>query len=232
MNTTLALTCTAAVLLAACSSTGDSAAEVVEPQWVSLDSLDGWRGFKKDDVPQGWAIEDGAITLMTTGAGDLITRETFDSFELELEWKISPRGNSGIMFHVSEDYDPTYLTGPEMQVLDNSVFEGNMDGKHAAGSNYDLQAPAKDDTRPVGEFNKVRLLVDNGHVEHWLNGVKQCEYDLWSDEWKAMVAASKFASMPAYGLQREGHIALQDHGNPVWYRNIRIRRLPTVAEAQ
>ncbi len=226
------LTWSVAALLAACSSTSEPAPVIEAPEWTSLDSLDSWRGFKKDEVPSGWVAEDGAITLMAAGAGDLITRETYDSFELELEWKISPRGNSGIMFHVSEEHDPTYMTGPEMQVLDNAVFDGNYDGKHAAGSNYDLQAPAQDDTRPVGEFNKVRMLVERGHVEHWLNGVKQCEYELWSDEWKAMVAASKFAAMPAYGLQREGHIALQDHGNPVWYRNIRIRPLPNEVETE
>ena len=225
MNISPAVTGVTLSLLAACSTGSDAVATDRWGEWTSIETLDSWRGFKQASVPAGWAIEDGAIALVDSGAGDLVTRETYSSFELELEWKISPRGNSGIMFHVSEDFSPTYRTGPEMQVLDNAVFDGEMDGKHAAGANYDLQAPQDDDTRPVGEFNAARLSVENGHVEHWLNGVKQCEYDLWSDEWEAMVAASKFATMEGYGLQKTGHIALQDHGNPVWYRNIRIRRL-------
>lgn len=193
--------------------------------WISLDSLERWRGYRKDHVPEQWVEQDGAIHLTRGGAGDLVTREQFESFQLELEWKISPRGNSGIMFHVSEDQPETYMSGPEMQVLDNSVFDGEVDLLHAAGADYALHAPAEDSSRPAGEWNAVRIVVDGPHVEYWLNGVRQCSYELWSEDWEARVAASKFAQWPGFGRNRTGHVALQDHGDPVWYRNIRIRRL-------
>ena len=222
----------APLALVACrSADGDTSKltpEEVDEGWEVLfdgRSLEHWRGFKQDAVPEGWTVEEGSIGLTGRGAGDLITREQFESFELAFEWKISPRGNSGVMFHVTEDYDQTYFTGPEMQVIDNAVFDGDLDMLHAAGADYALHAPAADDTRPVGEFNQARILVDGDHVEYWLNGVRQCEFTLWSEDWRARVANSKFGSMPGYGVQRNGHIALQDHGNPVWYRNIRIRRL-------
>jgi len=188
-------------------------------------STKGWRGFKQTEFPSGWAVADGTIQWVSS-AGDLITDEQFENFELELEWKISEGGNSGIFFHVSEDHNYTWETGPEMQSLDNA---GHADGRAmltSAGANYALHAPPADVTRPVGEFNKARILVNGPHVEYWLNGEKQCSYELWSPEWEALVAGSKFSKMPDYGLRRSGHIALQDHGNPVWFRNIRIRRLP------
>lgn len=226
-----------AALLAACRTTEanppePSDAEVQEAleageTWEVLfdgESLSKWRGFRQGDVPEGWAIEDGCIALVGSGGGDLITRDVFASFELTLEWKISPRGNSGILFHVTEDQEQTYFTGPEMQVLDNAVFDGEVDMLHAAGANYALHAPPRDDSRLAGEFNHVRILVDGDHVEHWLNGMLQCQYSLGSEKWRELVAASKFARMPGYGAQRVGHIALQDHGDAVWYRNIRIRR--------
>jgi hypothetical protein len=157
--------------------------------------------------------------------GDIITNEMYEDFELRLEWKISPGGNSGIMFGVSEATRRTYEAGPEMQVLDNA---GHADGQApvtSAGSNYALHAPSVDATRPVGEWNEVRLIVIDGQVEHWMNGQQIVAYELGSDEWEHLVADSKFAEWPEYGRQAEGHLALQDHGNHVWYRNIRIRRI-------
>ena len=187
-----------------------------------ISSLDNWRGYKKDAVPEQWVNEDGnTIYLTRRGGGDIITREQYESFDLTMEWKISPKGNSGIMYRVSETDGPTYFTGPEMQVLDNAVAGGDL--LHAAGSDYALHAPAEDNSRPVGEWNEVRMLVDGAHVEYWMNGVQQCSYELWSEDWNARVAASKFSKWPGFGMNKRGHIALQDHGNPVWYRNIVIR---------
>jgi hypothetical protein len=157
--------------------------------------------------------------------GDLITVDQYGDFELRLEWKIARGGNSGIMFHVTDDAGQTYETGPEMQVLDNGGHADGRDPVTSAGSNYALHAPTRDVTRPIGEWNEVRLLVRGPHVEHWLNGVKLLEYELWSPDWEARVQASKFKTMPGYGRARRGHIALQDHGDRVSYRNIRIKTL-------
>ncbi len=198
-----------------------------EASWRLLfdgQTLDAWRGYQQEDVPEGWAIEDGCLTRVGPG-GDLITREQFKDFELSLEWKISEGGNSGIFFHVVEDYPHVFESGPEMQVLDNSRHPDGGNTTTSAGANYALHAPAVDATRPVGEFNHVLLRVVGNHVEHYLNGQKLLEYDLHSDDWKARVTASKFATMPGYGQSDTGHIALQDHGDKVWYRNIKIRVL-------
>jgi len=190
----------------------------------NISSLDNWRGYNKDAVPEQWVNEDGnTIYLTSGGGGDLITREQYESFDLTMEWKISPRGNSGIMYRVSETAGPTYHTGPEMQVQDNTGGGGNL--LHYAGADYGLHGPTEDNSRPVGEWNEVRMVVNGAHVEYWMNGVQQCSYELWSEEWNARVAASKFKQWPGFGMNKRGYIALQDHGNPVWYRNIVIRSL-------
>ena len=187
----------------------------------------GWHGFKKDRCPDGWQVVDGTLVRVAP-AGDIVTDEQFDNFELSLEWRISAGGNSGIIFHVSEDpkYTWVWQTGPEMQVLDNAEHHDGKNPLTSAGSNYALNAPPRDLTKPVGLFNKVRLIVNGSHVEHWMNGEKLLEYELWSAQWKRLVAHSKFNAMPDYGLMKTGRIALQDHGDRVWYRNIKIRRLP------
>jgi hypothetical protein len=179
-------------------------------------------------IPAGWKVDEGAIHFVPPTEGqraDIVTKKQYENFELALDWAVTPGGNSGIMFRVSEDKARTYETGAEFQVLDNA---GHADGKKpvtSAGSNYALHAPVKDVTRPVGEWNEARIRVEGAHVTHWLNGTKLLEYDLWSPEWKALVAASKFAAMPGYGLNKSGHIALQDHGDHVRFRNVKIRSL-------
>jgi hypothetical protein len=184
----------------------------------------GWRGFRRDDMPAGWQVANGKLKRVAQG-GDIITTEQYGSFELELEWRIETGGNSGIFFHVTEDADHVWQTGPEMQILDNAAHRDGLQPETSAGSNYALHAPTRDVTRPPGEWNRVRLVVHGNHVEHWLNGEKIVEYELGSDDWKARVEASKFRDMPGYGRARSGHIALQDHGDPVAFRNIRIRIL-------
>ena len=143
-------------------------------------------------------------------------------FELAFEWKISPKGNSGVMFHVTETGDETYWSGPEYQVLDNARGERPPE---RAGALYALYAPSVDVPKPVGEYNSSRILVKGGQVEHWLNGVKVAAYDMASADFKARVAASKFKAWPQFAASPTGHIALQNHGDPVWYRNIKIRPL-------
>ena len=198
-----------------------------EGEWQDLMSLDHWRNFKSESVSDVWKLEDGVLTLTGKEGGDLITRNEYDNFELEMDWKISEGGNSGLMFHVAEadTLGATYHTGPEYQLLDNERHPDAKIEKHRAGDNYDLQASTVETVKPAGEWNTTRLVVENGQVAHYLNGEKVVEYELWTPEWKEMVANSKFAEFPAYGLMKSGHIALQDHGDEVSFRNIRVRRL-------
>jgi len=188
-------------------------------------SLDAWRGFKSDRVPAGWQVVDGALTRVGE-AGDLITRDEFGDFELALEWKVAEGGNSGIMYRVTEDAAATYETGPEMQVLDDARHKDGQSRLTSAGSAYGLYAAPAGVVKPAGEWNAVRIVVRGNHVEHWLNGTKVVEYELGSPDWEAKVKASKFKQWPGYGRAASGHIALQDHGDRVAYRDIRIRTLP------
>lgn len=207
-------------LLCACASTGKSDV----PAWQPLlqgDTLEGWRGYQKERAPEAWRVEDGVLTLDGSG-GDLITVRQYENFDLELEWKISPGGNSGIFYGVVEEAAAVWQSGAEMQVLDNAGYPG-LDVRNHAGANYALHACRIDATRPVGEWNQVRIEVHGPSVRHYLNGELVVEFERWTDEWKALVAASKFDEFPGYGLAARGHLALQDHGNRVWYRNLRIR---------
>ncbi|MEP6573471.1 MAG: DUF1080 domain-containing protein [Gemmatimonadota bacterium] len=197
-------------------------------KWQTLfdgTSTAAWRGFKMESMPAGWRIVDGALTRVDS-AGDIVTRDEFADFELELEWKIPEGGNSGIMYHVTEAGKATYETGPEMQVLDDARHPDGKSRLTAAGADYGLYPSPAGVVKPAGEWNKVRIVVKGPHVEHWLNGKKVVEYELWSDDWKARLAKSKFTQWPGYGLAKSGHIALQDHDGQVAYRNIRIRKLP------
>jgi 3-keto-disaccharide hydrolase len=187
-------------------------------------SLAGWRGFKTETPPAGWKAVDGTLTR-ETGGGDLMTVDQYGDFELRLDWKISDGGNSGIMFHVTPDGEETWHSGPEMQILDNAKHKDGANPLTSAGSNYAVHAPIRDVTKPVGEWNTVRLVVKGAHVEHWLNDVKVVEYELWSPDWDKRVQASKFGKIPPYGKAKRGHIAIQDHGDRVWYRNLKIKPL-------
>lgn len=187
-----------------------------------------WRGFQLADFPsQGWTVEEGALKAIAGGERvDIITREQYENFELELEWKVAPGANSGIFYHVTEGLRTTWQSGPEVQVLDDDRHRDGKDAKTSAGSLYALLPPAGKQLRPVGQFNQVRLIVQGNHVEHWLNGVKVVQYELGSEGLNQLIAASKFASMPHFAREGKGHIALQHHGDDVWFRNIRIRKLP------
>ena len=186
--------------------------------------LSAWKGFGKDHVPDSWRNENGMLRFVPGGEnGDIATKEQFDSFELRLDWRVSDGGNSGIMYHSTEGTTPTPgRTAPEMQVLDNAKHPDGKNPKTSAGANYALHAPTVDATRPAGQWNAIRLVVRGDHVEHWMNGQKVVEFTLWDDTWKDLVSKSKFASMPDYGQRKTGHIVLQDHGDLVEYRSIRI----------
>ena len=187
-------------------------------------SLAGWRAYKSTTAPAGWAAVNGELVRNGEG-GDLMSAEQFSDFELRLEWKISENGNSGIIYHVVTGDEFPYESGPEFQVLHNAGHKDGANPITSAGSNYAMHAPAKDVTRPVGEWNDIRLIVKGTHVEHWMNGEKLLEFEQFSPDWYARVKASKFSKMPPYGRHMRGHIVLQDHGNVVSYRNIKIKAL-------
>lgn len=191
-------------------------------------STKGWHIFQKPGImnPQ-WKVENGMLTLAKSGGGDLVSDEEFDNFELNLEWKISQNGNSGIFFHVSEstEYGAVWETGPEMQILDDAGHADGKVDKHTAGSNYGLMAPMVKSAKKAGDWNHVRLIVNQGKVTQYLNGQVTARYTLWSPEWEGLVKTSKFKDMQGYGQMHKGHIALQDHGDQVWFKNIKIRRL-------
>lgn len=214
----------------AAGCTAQRAPEQTQPSeaedWTDLTDPRHWRSYGGDAFPSGWAFEDGALARTDSGdGGDIVTRETYGDFELALEWKVEPCGNSGIFYRGAEGAEYVWNTAPEMQVLDNTCHPDAATPAHTAGAVYALYAPTEDVTRPAGEWNEVRIVADGAHVEHWLNGVKIAEYEQGSDDWNARVAASKFAEEPGFGTHREGVIGLQDHGDLVWYRNIRIRPL-------
>ena len=188
-------------------------------------STDGWRGYMMDAMPDGWQVLDGELTLVGRGR-DIITVEQFQNFELALEWKIERGGNSGIFFHAVEGPQQVYMGAPEMQILDDANHADGRSALTSVGSNYALHPAPRGLARPVGEWNSVRILVDGAHVEHWLNGVRAVEYELGSADWKERVAASKFNEWPEYGQASTGHIGLQEHGDWVAFRNIKVRRLP------
>ncbi len=201
-----------------------------EAEWEILfdgSDLNHWRNYLSDDLSDKWQVEDGTLTITGKGGGDIITKKQYESFELQLDWKISACGNSGIFFHVIEhDTLPrVYHSGPEMQVLDNTCHPDAKIPNHRAGDNYDLHPVSEETVKPAGEWNSVRLIVDNGHVEHWLNGTKVVSYELGSPEWEELYQNSKFAKWPMYGQAGKGHIALQDHGDKVWFRDIKIKEL-------
>ena len=190
-------------------------------------TIDQWRGFRKDRTPAGWQVQDGAIARVG-GGGDIITKDQFDDFELKLQWKIGEGGNSGIFTRVAEEVDGNPLgavweTGPEMQVLDNDRHHDGRNPKTSAGAAYALYAAPRGITKPVGEWNDVHIIAGGSKITYKLNGVVTAEYDTASPEWAGLVAGSKFNGMPHFAKMSRGHIALQDHGDPVWYRNIMIK---------
>jgi len=185
-----------------------------------------WRGLKEPGLPAGWRIEAGVLSK-DGKVDDLVSNDSFGNFELELEWRLGKAGNSGIFYRGTREYDHVYWSAPEYQLLDDANTEDGKSRLTAAGSAYGLYGAAAGAVRAFDEWNKTRLVVKGNHVEHWLNGKKVVEYELQSADWKARVAASKFAKYPNYGLAASGLIGLQgDHPGALAIRNMRIRELP------
>ncbi|HAB19559.1 MAG TPA: DUF1080 domain-containing protein [Verrucomicrobiota bacterium] len=197
-------------------------------------TTDGWRGYKKNSMPLGWKVIGESLVRVSGGAGgqgagggdDIVTLEDFENFDLTLEWKVLPNGNSGVLYHVSEEPPTSWHYAPEVQILDNSAHP-TRDHRQLAGACYDLYAPARDVTKPPGQWNLMRILVQGPHVEHWMNGEKVVEYELWSDDWNKRVAQSKHQAHPKFGTFQKGPICLQDHTDRIEFRNIKIRPLPS-----
>jgi hypothetical protein len=184
----------------------------------------GWRVFKKTEMTAGWTVEAGALTR-SASAGDIVTVDEFDNFELTFDWMVAPGANSGVFGRVTEDSTAVWHSATEYQILDN---KGHADGKKpetTAGSAYALYAPVKDVTKALGEWNQGKIVMKGAHVEHWLNGVKIVEFEVGSADWTERVEKSKFKPYPQFGKAPRGRIAIQDHGDKVSYRNIKIRSL-------
>jgi type 1 glutamine amidotransferase len=191
-------------------------------------SAAGWRGYKKEAFPAaGWEVVDGALHAKANGGGgDLVTTDEFGDFDLRFEWKVAPGSNSGVMYRTGEEADAPYMTAPEYQVLDDDRHPDGKEPRTSAAALYALYACQNKQLKPVGQWNEGRIVVAGNHVEHWLNGVKVVTAELHSDDWNRQVAASKFAAWPTFATKAKGRIDLQDHGDEVWYRSLRIRELP------
>ena len=195
--------------------------------WTSLSSLSAWRGYKQEAVPAEWTQVNASTFEKTKGTEDLVTRDQYGDFDLELDWKLSPGGNAGIFYRATEEGDKVYWTGPEYQLLDDARHPDGKNRLTSAGSDYGLYAPPAGVVKPAGEWNHTRIVARGAHVQHWLNGQKVVEYDLWSPDWEAKVKASKFAEWPGFGRAKRGHIGIQgDHTGSLVIRNARIRELP------
>jgi hypothetical protein len=218
------------LLLACCAAAPLVAADPATPgPWRSLlndDSAPDWRGWKEAGFPAGWHVAGGVLSKDGV-VDDLVTRESFGDFELELEWKIGKAGNSGVFYRGTREYDHIYWSAPEYQLLDDANAPDGRSRLTAAASAYALYGAPEGVVLPFDHWNKTRIVVKGTHVEHWLNGRKVVDYELQSADWKSRVAASKFAAYPDYGMARSGLIGLQgDHPGALAIRHIRIRKLP------
>jgi Domain of Unknown Function (DUF1080) len=222
LRTTIIL---AAALMLAAACQHDPAAMQSWRPLLDEKAAGAWRGWVSATLPEGWQVAGGTISKQNA-VDDLVTREAFGNFELELEWKIGKGGNSGIFYRGTREYDHIYWSAPEYQLLDDATAPDGRNRLSSTAAAYGLYAAPAGIVKPAGEWNTTRILVDGAHVEHWLNGQKVVTYELWSADWKAKVAASKFSAYPNYGLSKTGYIGIQgDHAGTLALRNIRIREL-------
>ena len=221
------------ILAASCNKQNNntlSKKEIAEGWELLFDgkSVEKWKMFNGGNVV-GWRVVNGE--LHNSGAdsyygGDIITKKQYSNFELYIEWKVEPQSHSGIFFNVEEGVtDAINETGQEYQLIDDLGWAESLQDKQKSGANYNMFAPVRFTAKPAKSWNISRLIVDNRHVEHWLNDKKVLEYVLWSDEWKAAKQNSEWADFPYFGAGKSGHIGLQDHGGLVVFRNIKIREL-------
>jgi hypothetical protein len=239
-NIVLTLSCLAVMLFIMPASAQNKLTDKEKKDgWVLLfngKDFTGWRQCNGTAIPANWSIEDNAMKV-TTGegkqpgegsGGDILFDKKYKNFELSIDWKAGKMANSGIFYDVREvPGKPIYYAAPEVQVLDNVDATDNKIASHLAGSLYDMLPADPKTVHPAGQWNTIVIKVNNGKVTHTQNGVKVCEYELWTPEWDKMIQASKFKTFPGFteGISKEGFIGLQDHGYTVWFRNIKIHEL-------
>jgi hypothetical protein len=195
----------------------------------------GWHSYNNKTDGSAWKVADGTLFMepfnadstRNRNAGDIISAGEYENFHFKIDWKVSPKGNSGIIFYAQEDpkYRYSYYTGPEMQVLDNNGHPDAKIIKHRAGDLYDLISASPETVRPAGEWNTAEIIANKGSLEFFLNGTKVVSTTMWDDNWRNMIANSKFKTLSDFGTFRKGRICIQDHGDKVWFRNIMIKRL-------
>ena len=230
---------TGAVALTSC---GDNTAhnQLTEAEkadgWELLfdgETLDNWRDYNGQELTIPWFVEDGTITAKGDGSdetGYIVTKKEYENFILTWEWKIADQGNSGVLYHVVENpkFKVPYVTGPEYQLIDELNFPEPLEAWQKTAADYAMHTtdPAKTTIKPAGEWNTSKIVFDNGHVEHWLNGEKVVEFEAWTDDWHARKNSGKWENAPEYGLATKGAICLQDHGSAAWFRNVKVKELP------
>ena len=209
------------------SSAAASGASTADTAWRSLldSTASAWRGYKTQTLPPGWSVKGGVLTK-NGSVEDLISRDEFGDFELAFDWMLSPGGNAGVFYRATEEYDKVYWSGTEYQLLDDAKHADGKSRLTSAGANYGLYPSPAGIVKPGGQWNSSRIVARGAHVEHWLNGTKMVDYELWSPDWEAKVKASKFVEYPNYGRAKRGHLAIQgDHDGALSMRNIMIREL-------
>ncbi len=193
-------------------------------------SMSGWRTYKNKPT-NSWEMSNkelhckGSETDKSDRRADLITTNVYENFELSIEWKISKAGNSGIMYHVTEDYDEPFMSGPEYQLIDDDGFPEKLEDWQKTGADYAMYTTSSRPTKPVGEYNLTKIVVNGSHREYWLNGVKVLEFEAWTPDWNKRKMEGKWKDAPGYGMSKTGFICLQDHGSEIWFRNIKIKKL-------
>lgn len=232
-NSSLLLACYVLIFLSCSTKKSENTLtkEEIEDGWELLfdgKTTNNWKTFNGGAVT-GWKVINGELHNSGVGTdhgGDIITKKQYTNFELYLEWKVAPESNSGIFYHVQEGLtDAIYESAPEYQLIDDNGWPDKLEAWQHSGANYGMNAPKNAKLKPINEWNTTRIIVNGPHVEHWLNGNKVVEYELWTDQWQQNKAASKWADTPDYGMAKTGHIGLQDHGGLTMFRNIKIREL-------
>ncbi|MEO7394162.1 MAG: DUF1080 domain-containing protein [Chitinophagaceae bacterium] len=228
----------ATLILNSCSSSknagGNTLSKEEQEQGYKLlfngRNMDGWRTYQNKSAAS-WSVDSGSLHCKGSDANygaitaDLMTKDQYENFDFTVDWKISPKGNSGILYMVTEDNAYSYLSGAEYQIIDDKNFSEKLEDWQLTAGNYAMYAAPTAVPSPIGEWNHTRIVVNNSHVEHWLNGTKVVEYELNSDDWKNKKMAGKWKDVPTYSQSKKGHITFQNHGSEAWFKNIKIKEL-------